>query len=202
MMTHVNHKPEPTVSTPITVSAWLSRFSARSERPKSNRIARTPSMAWEVTTTRNSTSSTRMTGLRKYATTSAKSRNPPLAMKCRPSNITRLTPVKACQSQLELAFGSCTNGFFIASASIDLQRCNGQHDDGHKHQGAEEDFVCLHTHAKTCNRQTQAIQTVNEYPGKQNDIECQEVRGTRQRPARRILLGYLRVAIVIFSLSS
>src|SRR5712691_264669 len=168
------------------VSTWLSRFSARSERPKSNRIARTPSRAWAATTTRNSTSSTRMMGLRKYATTSAKLRNPPLAMKwfamkCRPSNITRLTPVKACQSQLELAFGACANGFFIASTSIDLQRCNSQHDDGHKHQGAKEGFVCLHTYAKTCRRQTQAIETVNEYPGKQNDIECQEVRGTRQR---------------------
>src|SRR5690242_20318875 len=104
-------------------------------------MARTPSMAWLTTTTRNSTSSTRMTGLRKYATTSAKLRNPPwamkwFAMKCKPSKITRLTPVKACQSQLELVFGSCANGFFITSASIDLQRGNGQHDDGHKHQGA------------------------------------------------------------------
>src|SRR5260370_13563459 len=131
-------------------------------------------------------------GLRNAATTSAKSRNTPLAMKWvamrwSPSSITKPPPVITCQSQLELALGSCTNGFSILSTSKDLQRRGSQHDDGHKHQDAEEGFLCLHACAKARKRHTQPIETVNERTGEQNDIESQEVNLTRQRHQRNPL---------------
>src|SRR6266478_881908 len=105
-------------------------------------------------------------------------------MKWRPSNISKPTPVKTCQSQVEVALGSCVKGFSIASASKYLQRRSSQHDGGQKHQGAEEGFFCLHAYVKARQRHTQAIETVNEHTGEQNDIECQEERRTRQRHER------------------
>src|SRR6516225_7737959 len=125
--------------------------------PKSITIARTPSIAWVATETRNSTSRTRTMGLRKYDTTSAKSRIPPaamkwFAMKWRPSNSTRAIPVIICQYQVEDAFGSCANGFSIISCvngfsivlpSKYLQRCRTQSDESDQHQRAEEGFLPL-----------------------------------------------------------
>src|ERR1700676_196215 len=170
---------------PTVVSTRLSHCSVRSESPKSSRIARTPSIACVATQTRNSTSSTSTRGLRKYVTTSAKSRSPPLAMKCcatrwKPSKNSSPTPVIICQSQLEVALGSCANGFSMFLPPENLQSYKCQHDHCHKHHDAEERFLDAHSYGKAGQRHTQAVEAVNERTSEQDDIKYQDVRRTCQ----------------------
>ncbi len=101
----------------------------------------------------------------------------------RPSKKTKPTPVKTCQSQPEVAFGSFANGLSIELPSKDFQRRDEQRHDGHEHQDAEDGFVRLHAYVKARQRHAQAVEPVNEYAGDQNDIERQEVRANA--PARR-----------------
>src|SRR6516225_5544398 len=99
-------------------------------------------------------------------------------MKCKPSKITRPTPVNTCHNQAVVAFGSSANESPILLTSKDFERGYDQCNRGYQHQDPKKCFLRPDAYFKACQRNSQAVKAVNKYSGEQNHIQCKVVRRT------------------------